>query len=64
MARGVEPTSVGRTIVATWQPHEAAVLSSISELGLDYQIIFNKGAVMGGNPPCELGSSKVEFSQA
>lgn len=46
MARGVEPISVGRTIVATWQPHEAAVLSAISELGLDYQIIFNKGAVM------------------
>lgn len=46
MARGVEPISVGRTIVATWQPHEAAVLASIAELGLDWQIVFNKGAVM------------------
>ena len=45
-ARGVQPLSAGRVIVATWQPHEAAVLQVIAELGLELQIIFNKGAVM------------------
>ena len=43
---GVAPLSIGDSIVATWQPHETAVLQAISELGLDLQIIFNKGAVM------------------
>ena len=45
-ARGVQPLSVGRGIVATWEPNEAAVLESIRDLGLEWQIIFNKGAVM------------------
>jgi len=40
------PFAVGRTVVATWKPHEAAVLSAIRELGLDLQVIFNKGSVM------------------
>jgi HAD superfamily hydrolase (TIGR01484 family) len=44
--RGVEPLSVGQVIVATWQPHEAVVLDTIRELGLELQVIFNKGAVM------------------
>ncbi len=44
--RGVAPLSVGRVIVATWQPHEATVLETIRELGLELQVIFNKGAVM------------------
>jgi HAD superfamily hydrolase (TIGR01484 family) len=44
--RGVEPLSVGRVIVATWQPHENTVLQVIRELGLELQLIFNKGAVM------------------
>lgn len=46
MERKIEPISVGRTIVATWHPHEAAVLSIIRELGLELEIVFNKGAVM------------------
>lgn len=46
MALNVEPLSLGRTIVATWQPNEPNVLAAIAELGLDHQIIFNKGAVM------------------
>ena len=46
IARGVGPISVGRSIVATWQPHEAMVLATIKDLGLDLQVIFNKGAVM------------------
>jgi hydroxymethylpyrimidine pyrophosphatase-like HAD family hydrolase len=45
-ARGVGPISVGRVIVATWQPHETAVLEVIRDLGLELQVIFNKGAVM------------------
>jgi hydroxymethylpyrimidine pyrophosphatase-like HAD family hydrolase len=44
--RGVAPVSVGRVIVATWQPHEAAVLDVIRGQGLELQVIFNKGAVM------------------
>jgi HAD superfamily hydrolase (TIGR01484 family) len=44
--RGVEPLDVGRVIVATVQPHEVAALEVIRELGLELQVIFNKGAVM------------------
>ncbi|MBO0857367.1 MAG: HAD-IIB family hydrolase [Chloracidobacterium sp.] len=44
--RGVEPISVGRSIVATWEPHEATALETIRDLGLEMQVIFNKGAVM------------------
>ncbi len=44
--RGVTPLSVGRVIVATWQPHERTVLDAIRDLGLELQVIFNKGAVM------------------
>ncbi|HWA73212.1 MAG TPA: HAD-IIB family hydrolase [Polyangiaceae bacterium] len=44
--RGVVPLSIGRTIVATWEPHETTVLGAIRELGLELQVIFNKGAVM------------------
>jgi HAD superfamily hydrolase (TIGR01484 family) len=45
-ARGVEPISVGRCIVATWEPHERVVIEVIRDMGLELQIIFNKGAVM------------------
>jgi HAD superfamily hydrolase (TIGR01484 family) len=44
-ARGV-PVSAGKTIVATWTPHEKIVLEVIQELGLELHVIFNKGAVM------------------
>ena len=40
------PVSEGRSIVATWEPHQNAVLDVIRELGLELQIVFNKGAVM------------------
>lgn len=43
--RGV-PLSVGRRIVATVEPHERVVLDVIRELGLEWHVIFNKGAVM------------------
>src|SRR5262245_11066688 len=40
------PLSVGHSIVATVEPHEHDVLEAIRELGLEWHIIFNKGAVM------------------
>ncbi len=43
--RGV-PFSVGDAIVATWEPNETHVLEIIRTLGLELQVIFNKGAVM------------------
>jgi hydroxymethylpyrimidine pyrophosphatase-like HAD family hydrolase len=43
---GVQPFSLGRVIFATWRPHETAVLEAIQRLGIGYQIIFNKRAVM------------------
>jgi HAD superfamily hydrolase (TIGR01484 family) len=45
-ARGVTSISVGRVIVATWRPHETTVLSTIRDMGLELQVIFNKDAVM------------------
>lgn len=42
----VDPLSIGRVIVATWEPNETTVLETIRELGLELQVIFNKGAVM------------------
>jgi hydroxymethylpyrimidine pyrophosphatase-like HAD family hydrolase len=44
--RGVKPISMGRVIVATWEPHETQVLEVIRDLGLELEVIFNKGAVM------------------
>src|SRR3989442_991106 len=43
--RGV-PLSTGRVIVATWHPHETTVVDVIGKLGLERQVIFNKGAAM------------------
>ena len=45
-ARQVAPLSVGYSIVATFHPHETAVLEAIRDLGLELQVIFNKGSVM------------------
>jgi len=44
--RGVRPISCGDVIVATRQPNETKVLKVIRDLGLELQVIFNKGAVM------------------
>ncbi|HET7393935.1 MAG TPA: HAD family hydrolase [Candidatus Binatia bacterium] len=43
--RGV-PISIGDIIVSTRHPYETLVLDTIRELGLELQLIFNKGAVM------------------
>ncbi|MEH2119451.1 hypothetical protein [Nostoc sp.] len=44
--RQVKPLSVGRVIVATWHPQETIVLETIRQMGLELQVILNKGAVM------------------
>jgi HAD superfamily hydrolase (TIGR01484 family) len=63
--RGVEPLSVGRVIVATREPHQQAVLDAIHDLGLEHQVIFNKGAVMvlpaGVNKASGLGAALEEL---
>ncbi|MFL5426810.1 MAG: HAD hydrolase family protein [Myxococcales bacterium] len=43
---GATPLTVGRVIVATRVPYETLVIEEIRRLGLELQIIFNKGAVM------------------
>lgn len=40
------PYSKGACIVATREPHEVEVFSLIRDMGLELQVIFNKGAVM------------------
>jgi HAD superfamily hydrolase (TIGR01484 family) len=42
----VQPLGVGRVIVSSWEPYETVILQTIRELGLELQVIFNKGAVM------------------
>ena len=44
--RGVTPLVTGRVIVATLHPYETTVVDVIGKLGLELQVIFNKGAVM------------------
>jgi hydroxymethylpyrimidine pyrophosphatase-like HAD family hydrolase len=45
-ALDVSPLFVGRVIVATWEPHEVTVIETIKKLGLELEVIFNKGNVM------------------
>lgn len=45
-AKGLERISFGRAIIATWKPFETVVLSTIRDMGLELQVIFNKDAVM------------------
>ena len=44
--RGAERVFVGRVIVVTRRPHETTAVQVISDMGLELQVIFNKGAVM------------------
>ena len=44
--RGVNPLFVGHVVVATVEPNEKLALDVIRELGLELEIIFNKGSVM------------------
>jgi HAD superfamily hydrolase (TIGR01484 family) len=43
---GVDRLQIGRVIVATWIPHQTAVLQAIQESGLELHITFNRAAVM------------------
>jgi HAD superfamily hydrolase (TIGR01484 family) len=65
-SRGVERISVGRSIVATWEPYEKIVLETIRDCGLENQVIFNKGAVMilpaGVNKASGLTAALAEMS--
>jgi len=45
-ANGCTSLSIGRVVVATWEPNQRIVLETIQQLGLELQVIFNKGAVM------------------
>ncbi len=45
-AQGVSPVVTGQVIVATWEPHAQKVSDIIASLGLDWQVIRNKRAVM------------------
>ncbi len=45
-ARGATPLSMGSCIIATREPYQIAALEEIRKLGLELEIIFNKGAVM------------------
>jgi HAD superfamily hydrolase (TIGR01484 family) len=64
-ARGVQPLSVGNSIVATWEPHQATVLEVIKAQGLELDIVFNKGAVMilpsGVNKATGLAAALAEL---
>jgi hydroxymethylpyrimidine pyrophosphatase-like HAD family hydrolase len=64
-ARGVSPLVEGDVIVATWEPNEGKVLSTIRDLGLELDVVFNKGAVMilpaGVNKGSGLGAALKEL---
>jgi len=66
--RGVNPLATGRVIVATRTPHETTVLETIRDLGLELQVIFNKGAVMvlpsGLNKASGLAAALAELGIA
>ena len=67
-ARGVGPLAVGRVIVATWEPHETAILETIREMALELQVIFYKGAVMvlpsGVNKATGLAAALAELGHS
>jgi hypothetical protein len=44
--KGVSNLTIGEAIIATWSPHDSAVLAVIRSLGLDLQLSFNRGAIM------------------
>jgi hydroxymethylpyrimidine pyrophosphatase-like HAD family hydrolase/energy-coupling factor transporter ATP-binding protein EcfA2 len=43
---GVSPLGIGHVLIATREPHDVRVHSAIRDLGLELQVIYNKGAVM------------------
>ncbi|WP_439623163.1 HAD-IIB family hydrolase [Gemmata sp.] len=59
------PVSAGHVIVATVEPHHVETLNVIREMGLELQVIFNKGSVMvlpsGVNKATGLAAALAEF---
>ena len=53
---GASPLSVGRGIIATWEPFGTTTLEAIRMLGLEHVVVFNKGAVMVLPPNVNKGS--------
>lgn len=45
-AANVTPLGIGQVLIATRMPHDVQVLEAIRDLGLELQVIYNKGAVM------------------
>jgi len=43
---GATPLTVGKVVVDTRLPHQAAVLQAIQEMGLELHVVFNRQAVM------------------
>ncbi|WP_207229313.1 HAD family hydrolase [Ktedonosporobacter rubrisoli] len=44
--RGIQPLNIGHVIIATYDAYEEILREVVHELGLQYQMIFNKGSVM------------------
>jgi hydroxymethylpyrimidine pyrophosphatase-like HAD family hydrolase len=66
--REIDAISMGRCIVATWEPYEAVALECIKALNLELRITFNKGAVMilpsGVNKASGLAAALMELNIA
>ncbi|HUK61532.1 MAG TPA: HAD family hydrolase [Stellaceae bacterium] len=45
-ARNASPLGVGRVVVATVEPYDRDLREAIATLGLDWQVIMNKGSAM------------------
>lgn len=56
---GVTSLEVGKVIVATWVPHQTAVLQAVQELGLEIHIVFNRTAVMALPPGVNKASGML-----
>lgn len=43
---GISPLSIGRVVIATTEPHDRTLATTIAELGLNLRLVLNKGSVM------------------
>ena len=59
VGEGVGPISIGRVIVATWEPHREAIEETIRAMGLDLRVIPNKRALMVLPPGVDKASGLV-----
>ena len=64
-SRSSAPIEVGRSILAGWEPDQAIFLEAVRQLGLEMQIVFNKGALMllpaGVNKASGLRTAALEL---